>query len=151
MRDIHLPAEPSWWPPAPGWWGLALLFLLAVTVLTRWVLRRRRERRRVALLIAEFDSAVAIADPAARLAEVSQLLRRAARLRDPNATQLRGEAWLHFLDSVDGDAPANSGEFSGTLGRLLLDGPYQARADAGAVEALIEPARRRFVSLVTSP
>jgi len=151
-----LPAEPSWWPPAPGWWGLALLFLLAVTLLTRWVLRRRRERRRVALLIAEFDSAVAIADPAARLAEVSQLLRRAARLRDPNATQLHGEAWLHFLDSVDGDAggravPANSGEFSGTLGRLLLDGPYQARADAGAVEALIEPARRRFVSLVTSP
>jgi HAMP domain-containing protein len=155
LRDIHLPAEPSWWPPAPGWWVLALVLLLALALLTRRVLRRRRERRRVALLIAEFDSAVAIADPSARLAAVSQLLRRAARQRDPSATQLRGEAWLEFLAGVDrntGDHPVSgsSGEFSGPLGRLLLDGPYQAHADATAVDALIEPARRRFLSLVTS-
>ncbi|MEP6880575.1 MAG: DUF4381 domain-containing protein, partial [Dokdonella sp.] len=31
LRDIHLPADPSWWPPAPGWWILAAI-LLGVTI-----------------------------------------------------------------------------------------------------------------------
>ena len=156
LRDIHLPPEPSWWPPAPGWWVLALLILLVMVLLTRWVLRRIREQRRLALLVAEFDAAVANGEPTARLAAISQLLRRAVRLRDPHAAQLQGEAWLHFLDDADGVAETRSSlgksaAFSAGIGRLLLDGPYQARVDAGSVEALIEPARRRFVSLVAAP
>ena len=39
LRDIHLPGDPSWWPPAPGWWMLALLLVAAHLVLVR-----RRER-----------------------------------------------------------------------------------------------------------
>ena len=127
-----------------------------MVLLTRWVLRRIRERRRLALLVAEFDAAVADGEPTARLAAISQLLRRAVRLRDPRAAQLQGEAWLHFLDDADGVAGTRSSfgksaAFSTGIGRLLLEGPYQARADASAVEALIEPARRRFVRLVAAP
>ena len=127
-----------------------------MVLLTRWALRRIRERRRLALLVAEFDAAVADGEPTARLAAISQLLRRAVRLRDPRAAQLQGEAWLHFLDDADGVAGTRSSfgksaAFSTGIGRLLLEGPYQARADASAVEALIEPARRRFVSLVAAP
>ena len=43
LHDIHPAAEPSWWPPAPGWWLLAalLLALLAYGV-HRWRVRQRR-------------------------------------------------------------------------------------------------------------
>ena len=92
LRDIHLPPEPSWWPPAPGWWVLAILLLVAAVLLTRWVWRRMRARRRLARLMAEFDAAAGLVDPGARLAAISQLLRRAARLRDPRAAQPAGRA-----------------------------------------------------------
>ncbi|MEO8223405.1 MAG: DUF4381 family protein [Gammaproteobacteria bacterium] len=146
LKDIHLPPAPSWWPPAPGWWVLAALVLLAAVLLARWAVRRIRARRRRERLLAEFDAAAALAEPAARLAAVSELLRRAARLREPGAACLQGEAWLRFLDTAhpaDGLSPA--------MGRLLLDGPYQPRPEPAAVDALIEPARRRFLNLVTSP
>ena len=35
LADIHLPAEISFWPPAFGWWILALLLLIAGSFATR--------------------------------------------------------------------------------------------------------------------
>ncbi|MEC7549612.1 MAG: DUF4381 domain-containing protein, partial [Pseudomonadota bacterium] len=35
LADIHLPAEISFWPPAFGWWILALLLLVAGSFATR--------------------------------------------------------------------------------------------------------------------
>ena len=28
LADIHLPVEISYWPPAPGWWILAVMLLV---------------------------------------------------------------------------------------------------------------------------
>src|SRR5262249_2452544 len=90
LRDIHLPPEPSWWPPAPGWWIVAALVVVAIALAARFWIKRVREQRRRAALHAAFDAAVAIAAPSARLAAISELLRRAATIADPSAAMLRG-------------------------------------------------------------
>jgi Domain of unknown function (DUF4381) len=148
LRDIHLPPEPSWWPPAPGWWLLAVLTIVLLVVLVRLLQRRWRVRKRMAALNAEFDAVISIVESSARLAAISQLLRRAARLRHPGAANLQGEAWLRFLDSVSGDAYA--APFNAGVGRVLLDGPYRANIDPKVVEALVAPARRCFLALVAT-
>jgi hypothetical protein len=144
LRDIHLPPEPSWWPPAPGWWLLALLLLLVGVLVTRLALRHWRARRRRLALQVEFDRTLAAAAADAQLAAISQLLRRAARMRDPASVALVGPAWLAFLDQVHDPAAAF---FSAGDGRVLLDGPYRPAADADALAALVAPARRCFLTL----
>ncbi len=147
LRDIHLPPEPSWWPPAPGWWLLALLAALAVGYAARWALRHWRARQRRRAMQAEFEQVLRQDDPHARLAALSALLRRAARLRDPAAAGLTGAAWLSFLDqSAPGEAPFTRGP-----GQLLVDGLYRKDLNAAAVNALLEPARRCYWHLVGRP
>lgn len=138
LRDIHASVAPSWWPPAPGWWLLAALVLLVLAAFVAWgLVRRRRRRRLLALFDAEVDGA---ADPAARVAAISALLRRAARRHDPGADRLQGQAWLDFLD--EGIEPRR---FDGARGALLLEGPFRRDADPEAVGALRSAARERFI------
>ncbi|MFC4729401.1 DUF4381 domain-containing protein [Coralloluteibacterium thermophilus] len=143
LRDIHLPPPPGIWPLAWGWWVLIALGAVALGILV-WSLRRRAvRRRRRAALAGAFDTALAGAgDPAARLRTMSEHLRRAARLRDPGAVALRGDAWLRFLDGDDPSRP-----FSAGPGRVLESGPYQARADAAAVAKAEPLVRRRYLDM----
>lgn len=139
LRDIHVPEAPPLWPPAPGWWLLAMgLALLAVA----WWWFARRRRRRQAELAQVFERALAGLDsPPARLAAASELLRRAARRVRPDADRLDGQAWLAFLDGPRRD-------FSTGPGRLLLDGPFRPALDPRDAEAAVALARRRFVDLM---
>lgn len=147
LRDIHLPAPPSWWPPAPGWWVLAILGLVIGIWLTRVLLRQRRERLRLQRLRATFDAVAALTDPRSRVAAISELLRRAARLTDANAGQLEGEAWLKYLDAtLPDDAAAKP--FSVGPGRLLLDGAYRREVDDQAADAVWAPARESYLRLI---
>lgn len=142
LRDIHQPAAPGWWPPAPGWWIAFALVLLALLLLAAWQWRRRRRRLAIAAL---FDGAVASAGtPAAQVAAMSELLRRAARRRDRHADTLQGEAWLAFLDANDSSRPFTRGD-----GRLLLDGGFQRDADPARVATLGRLARARFLEWMT--
>lgn len=141
LRDIHQPPAPGWWPPAPGWWLLAAL-LLAALAFGIWVAKRRVRRRRA--IAALFDDTVARAASApARVAAVSELLRRAARRRDPGADRLQDEAWLRFLDGGPGSAPFSTG-----AGRLLLDGGFRRQIDEAQLAALLPLARRRYLQLM---
>ena len=72
---------------------------------------------------------------------MSELLRRAARRRDPAADRYEGDAWLRFLDA-DGKRP----QFSTEVGRLLLEGGFRREVDATAVAALRPLARQRYLS-----
>lgn len=141
LRDIHVPPAPPAWPPAPGWWIVAAIVLAVAAGVVAWRLRRRWRRRRIEAL---FDTTVArAATPPEAIAAMSELLRRAARERDPAAAHLHGDAWLEWLrgwlpppagDAFAADAPA---------ARALLEGGYRADAgddDAAAVRAIARPA-----------
>lgn len=138
LRDIHMPAPPSWWPPAPGWWLLAALVVALAAVLFLFLRRRWRRRRRYRAVMAEFERTVdaARADAPGLSAALSAFLRRLAMRGAPSAATLSGEAWLAHLDAALG-----SDEFSNGVGRALADAPYRAQAEVDR-PALIALARR---------
>lgn len=147
LKDIYLPPEPGAWPLAPGWWALLLLACLMILFGGRWLwdrYRRRAHRRQLETLLAQ--ELAASTDPATRLAIISQLLRRAARLASSDAAgQLTGEQWLQFLDGEDPGKPFTRGP-----GRVLLTGPFQpsAQTNAAAPADALEPiVRQRFMQL----
>ena len=147
LRDIHQPPAPSWWPPAPGWWWLGAALLACALLVYAW--RRHRALRR-ARMAAEFDGPVDRSPtPAAQLAAMSNLLRRAARRHHSDADALEGDAWLQALDTPVSTrlprAARPSNEFSDGPGRLLLDGPFRRDVDAREVEAVRDIARARFL------
>ena len=142
LRDIHPGTSPAWWPPAPGWWGIAVVLTVSVAAYLWW---RRRKRLRAQRVRKMFDQAVlAMEPPTAQVAAMSELLRRCARQRDPQADRLQGEAWLAFLDGVDMPQAFTQG-----TGRLLLDGGFRREADPHEVEALRTLARLRFLAWMT--
>ncbi len=122
LRDIHLPAGPGFWPPAPGWWLLFALLLAVAFWLGRlgWgQYRRLRRRQRILLELDRLENA-GLHGPAL-IAAVSALLKRVALSRYPRieVAALTGEAWVAFLDRTGGN-----GRFAGGAGSVLADGAY---------------------------
>ncbi|HVI58697.1 MAG TPA: DUF4381 family protein [Luteimonas sp.] len=149
LRDIHQPPPPPWWPPAPGWWLLAALLIAALAFGLWWWRRARRRRARIVRL---FDERVhAAATPVARVAAMSELLRRAARRVDPRADRLQDEDWLAFLD---GGAPGATAQreraFSQGPGRVLLDGGFRRELGEADAAALLPLARARYLQLMAA-
>lgn len=143
LRDIHLPPEPSWWPPAPGWWLLAVVVLLLLAWAVRAIWHARARQMRNAAIEAQLSLALAPSEPDLQLAQLSQLLRRAAREADSRSVALHGEAWLQFLDGSAADRP-----FSAGPGRILLDGPFRGGIDHPQIAQLLPPLRQRYKQLL---
>ena len=92
LHDLVLPPNVSWWPPAPGWYGVLGLLVLAAAWLVWRILKRRRANayRRSALReLAYLEHAAAI----------GELLRRTALAITPRAmiAEKTGLAWLDWL------------------------------------------------------
>lgn len=141
LRDIHLPGAPALWPPAPGWWLLAVLLLVLLAWAGIAAVRRHRvhqARQRVRNALARIEAGLAQDDGSAALAELSVLLRGQALARFPRAqvAGLTGQAWLQFLDQAGG-----ASGFADGPGRVLATAPYQriapADLDATALLALV--------------
>ncbi len=129
LRDIHLPKPISWWPPAPGWWILLGLSILALVLI--WTGRniRRRYRVRVAALQEFKNLSEAFSqtqDVQALVNALSVLLRRISMSYVPrsDAAGLTGEKWLTFLDTrLCGQK--REGRFRKGPGRVLIAAPYR--------------------------
>lgn len=139
LRDIHLPPEPGLWPPAFGWWLVAV----ALALLGAALARRHWRRRPLRAALRELDAVAAHwqrgSDPVRLARSLSKLLRRYALSRFPHAgiAGLTGRAWLDFLDEHGGN-----GEFASGAGAMLESLPYRpndASEDVGehACESLV--------------
>jgi hypothetical protein len=134
LRDIHLPEPISWWPPAIGWWIVALLILLTITA-SIWLIRRLTRKTAVKSakkLLLKIQQNTHL-DDHAKLAQISILIRRTAISIFPRAqvASLTGNAWLEFLDSSMQDT-----QFKLGVGRVLSDGPYQQQSETINLDAL---------------
>ena len=138
LRDIHLPPDPGFWPPAPGWWILALILVLAAIALGWWrrsVARRRRPQREALQALADLRDALAQGEAPHRIAsESASLLRRVALARFPRqrVAGLSGRPWLEFLVEHGG----GSG-LAVTEAELLVTAPYVPRVNADEAERFI--------------
>ena len=139
LRDVHVPATPSMWPPAPGWWLVAIALLAIVAVIC---LLRARQQRKLRARQRLFDEACRDLPASAQIAAMSELLRRAARKIDKHADRLQGDDWLRFLDGKKGE------DFSKGAGRLLLEGGFRRDVADADLAATRHVARARFLTLM---
>ena len=140
LRDVHVPASPSWWPLAPGWWLVVAAVLVVVVGVAAWGVHRHRKRK---AWLRWFDAAAEAGTPAGQVAAMSERLRRAARRLDPAADRLEGEAWLAFLDGGRGGHAFSQGP-----GRLLLYGGYRREVAPADLASATAVARARFLELM---
>ncbi|MCK0107176.1 DUF4381 domain-containing protein [Marinobacter sp. S0848L] len=100
LKDIHLPETGGWWPPAPGWWVLAALCLIALIALV-WAWQRHRARtawKRQAKAELATLSQQMCNDPA-WYGDLNRLLKRVARQTHQNRypESMTGDEWAAFL------------------------------------------------------
>lgn len=135
LRDIHLPPPVEFWPPAPGWWIVALLVSTLVAWLgwkgwSRWVALAPRRAALEELKTLETQPG----EDLQKLREASALLRRLVRLQDPRGAELAtlsGEAWLRMLDRQSGGNLFTQGP-----GRVLAEAPFRPVVDVPAAPVL---------------
>jgi hypothetical protein len=146
LADIHLPDAVNFWPPAPGWWVLAALVVVALVLVYRRQLARVFLRRRLGSALRELDAAYQTFQSAGDknaaglqlLQTFNAVLKRVALLHypDPELPRLSGRPWLRFLDDR-----MQSADFTAGAGQVLADGIYRPVFDADA-EALHALCRR---------
>ncbi len=134
LRDIHLPGDITWWPPAFGLWlfGAVLLGFIVIALLRYRRLRRHRAACRS--LREVIDAIKAGTDPSACALQASTTLRRFAMTMARDSAEvagLAGERWVSYLDGC-----WDRSSFSDGSGQLVLASPYRASGGLAAEESL---------------
>ncbi len=121
IRDIHLPEAIGWFPPAIGWWFIAIfvpIFTYCLIALIQKLFQKSAIKEAKKLL--KQLQTNAMLTPLEKVCELSILLRRVAVNHHPEVGGLTGRAWLDYLD-----ASLKNAEFKNGIGRCLADAPYQ--------------------------
>ena len=114
LRDIHLPADISWWPLAPGWWALIIMLGLMVG----WAISKAVKRYRANLYrrqaLAKLEQIEKTSANSNLLTEVFATLKQTANIAYPNQhySSLSIDKFIIFLQdscphSIFTDLPNN--------------------------------------------
>ena len=143
LRDIHLPDPVSAWPPAPGWWIVAIIGLIAIGFMVLKYIQHRRQRRYRQLAYADLRVINQHDDQQVFLQQLNQLLKQVALTAYSsdnypalNIEAMHGEKWLAFLEQ----SSKHRGFIQGP-GQVLAEGPYRAQQtdiDKNALTMLAE-------------
>lgn len=109
LRDVHTPLDPSLWPPAIGWWVLAILVVGVITFIILRVYSQYQRGRPIRaarqLIDAQFEQ-VNRGDMTAVnfLHESNEILKRVLvpGLGRQQFASLTGDQWLKALDEMTG-------------------------------------------------
>ena len=138
LRDIHGAPEAAWWPPAPGWWVLAVLVAIGLFLVIRKLLKQHRIRQRRQQLISFLEKVERNIDPAEQPQEYLSSLNRVLKIvalrafPDSHCALMQGREWTDFLQIKLGEDKA------GDELTVLADGPYQPSPgfDAGTLSRI---------------
>ena len=140
LHDIVVLDPVSVWPLAPGWYWIAWLLLIFLTIFTWSLVRKRRANRYRRVALVELDRLeVAVRDPERRisaLTELPTLVKRVALAAWPReiVASLSGPSLLEFLDATGRTQAFRLGP--GTCLSALL---YDTRAAAALGDEHIAP------------
>ena len=150
LADIHLPAEISFWPPAFGWWILALLLLIAGSFATRKLYEKAERRKACQYALAELENCLEKLDESAGqkkllryVNDVNTVLRRVALAKFPesNPGSLVGETWIAFIRRT-----GNSSQLDDQLSAALSHGRFRKQLEVDS-QALNQMARSWILSV----
>lgn len=134
LAPAHAPPPADWWPPAPGWWALAIILILIIATLSYRYRRPAARVRRAALAELKLLERASIDDTelARRLAH---LLRRyaVAQFGRDKVASLAGNHWIAFI--IEHGAKAWTADSGANLLRISYGGignAERARWLAGA-------------------
>jgi len=125
LREIHLPAPVSFWPPAIGWWVLAIFALFCLIVLVYFIRRqiikkqyRRFARKALNRIYLEYQSQKNTVEYSR---QINSLLKQVSVIYygKNSVARLTDATWLRFLDEC-----GNTQAFSQGVGKVLAFGPY---------------------------
>ena len=135
LADIHLPEVISFWPIAPGWWILLVLFILSILLIiffkkmragktSRTGKKLKSQAMRELMMIHEAYKTQGTPQEAVK--QLSIFLRRYALslYQRDNVASLTDTEWLNFLDQMP-EQQSHSRPFSQKFSELLTTVPYQ--------------------------
>ena len=97
LKDIHVPADLGWWPPAYGWWLLTLMILSLLGWLIFFSIKHYQQNlaKRQTLI----EVSLIQQDSNSWPLELNSLLKRLVQTYQPQLAvqSLYGDKWLDFL------------------------------------------------------